>query len=687
MKKNKKVTIMVCLLSVLILGVTYAYLKIGGNLSSSTDLQISASTVDELTFKMGNEINLSINQFNFGKEAGNISAKTTAQAIFKATNSSKIAKSTGRYNIYLIIENNDFEYTTSDAKPEILLNITDPNGNKVENITGLVNTENGFDITTRTGGFLIVADYDIEATRGNTTTQEWNVEVTFVNLETNQIKNQNKSLSAKLYMTKDKMSSYELAKINNLTPTISYNTINVVPNVIAGTSEIATYLFGIKKASSAETDIEYTETKNTDYTFTNLEANTLYDIFCYAIDKNGVKSNIYQTQSTTKEYHAPKINSVTHSTTYDSVTLSVSATKGDNDIVKYYYSKDNGATYEESTSNTYIFSNLTDTTEYKIKIKVEDSQGFFSTEYYETIATEIYILPSVTKAEATTKYNQISITTEAIKGTNNISKYYYSIDGKDYIEGSQSYTFTGLSENTTHTIKVKVADTIGRTSNEYTLTATTDAYILPSITTVNTTNTFNSITINVETQNGTGTVNKYYYSKDDGSNYTESTSNSYTFSDLTSSATYYIKVKVADSNGKQSTIYSTTVTTSEKPILTCQNPTISKTYDDTPLTVTNYPVEYFFDYYTISDNSPVHKIKYDYTPEFEYIPNSNQTVTLPGSQTQVGNSRGGEITLTFANGLSCTMTVTLLVEVPTGPTPGQPVTPSNPNLPSNAASS
>lgn len=58
----------------------------------------------------------------------------------------------------------------------------------MENITGLVHTDKGFDITTRTGGFLLVPDYDISATRGNITTQEWKVEVTLVNLDTDQTK-------------------------------------------------------------------------------------------------------------------------------------------------------------------------------------------------------------------------------------------------------------------------------------------------------------------------------------------------------------------------------------------------------------------------------------------------------------------------------------------------------------------
>ena len=172
-----------------------------------------------------------------------------------------------------------------------------------------------------------------------------------------------------------------------------------------------------------------------------------------------------------------------------------------------------------------------------------------------------YILPSVTKVTPTTKYNQITVTTTGTKGTNEISKYYYSINNSSYVEGTSTYTFTNLNEQTTYNIKVKVADTNGRMSNEYSLSATTDAYKLPTIADVTTSSTLNSITINVSGKAGDGTITEYYYSKDNGSNYVKSTSSSYTFTNLTSDTTFYIKVYVKDSNGRNSIIYVTNAQT------------------------------------------------------------------------------------------------------------------------------
>lgn len=563
-------------LALLVVGATYAYFQNQYGSASNADVNVITATTDLLTFKIDKAINIGVSQSEFKKGNPDASDSTGAHATLTASNSKNIEKTTRSYNIYFVIDANDFEYTTQDGTPELYLNVTDPNGNKLENITGLVHYEKGFDITTRTGGFLLVPDYDIEATRGNTITQDWKVEVTFANLDTDQSKNMGKGLSGKLFVTSDKMNSYELSKITNMTTKTTYNSIDTTLEVEQGSAEINKYFYGIEKISSNVTgyvnnsgvkklalkDVTFVETDKNTYKFDNLSDNSVYKVYSYGVDKNGIKTNLYETEVTTSEYNYPVVNSVSHTSTLNSITLSVNATKGDNDIVKYYYSKDNGQTFEESDSNSYVFNNLKDTTEYKIKVKVLDSYGRYSTEFVKAISTETYILPSITNVTPTTKYNQISVSVVGANGTNNISKYYYSINDGAYTESTNSsYTFTGLNEKTNYSIKVKVVDTLGKESNIYSLSATTDAYVLPSITNVSTSSTDSSITINVSASGGTGNVVKYYYSKDNGSNYVESTSNSYTFSNLTSNATFYIKVYVKDSNNRESSVSATSVRT------------------------------------------------------------------------------------------------------------------------------
>ena len=563
-------------LALLVVGATYAYFQNQYGSASNADVNVITATTDLLTFKIDKAINISVSQSEFKKGNPDASDSTGAHATLTASNSKNIEKTTRSYNIYFVIDANDFEYTTQDGTPELYLNVTDPNGNKLENITGLVHYDKGFDITTRTGGFLLVPDYDIEATRGNTITQDWKVEVTFANLDTDQSKNMGKNLSGKLFVTSDKMNSYELSKITNMTTKTTYNSIDTTLEVEQGSAEINKYFYGIEKISSNVTgyvnnsgvkkvalkDVTFVETDKNTYKFDNLSDNSVYKIYSYGIDKNGIKTNLYETEVTTSEYNYPVVNSISHTSTLNSITLSVTATKGDNDIVKYYYSKDNGQTYEESDSNSYVFSNLKDTTEYKIKVKVLDSYGRYSTEFVKAISTETYILPSITNVTPTTKYNQISVSVVGANGTNNISKYYYSINDGAYTESANSsYTFTGLNEKTNYSIKVKVVDTLGRESNVYNLSVTTDEYVLPKVTDVSTSSTSNSITINVSASGGTGNVVKYYYSKDNGSNYVESTSSSYTFSNLTSNATFYIKVYVKDSNNRTSSVSATSIRT------------------------------------------------------------------------------------------------------------------------------
>ena len=49
-----------------------------------------------------------------------------------------------------------------------------------------------------------------------------------------------------------------------------------------------------------------------------------------------------------------------------------------NPIATYYYSSNDGLSYEESSSNTYIFNNLEKGTEYNFKVYAVDTNGINS---------------------------------------------------------------------------------------------------------------------------------------------------------------------------------------------------------------------------------------------------------------------------------------------------------------------
>ncbi len=568
------ILVLIVTVSVFLIGISYAYFQNQFDDEARSELEILSGTVDNLFFDIEKPLYINASVFNFGSGMENIQDDADATATLVPNNTTYEA--TASYNIYLVIEENELEYTTEEHTPELVFNVTDPNGNEVENITGLLHYENGFDITTRTGGFLIASDYVIEA-NNDITNQVWNISIEFVNLDSNQNANLDKNFSAKIYMTTDKMSSYDPIQVTNIDADPTYNTVDTTLSLTNGTAPAEKYYFAIEEADNTQAylnnnngvvrlgntlaaadTVEYIEHDSINYEFTNLKENTEYIIYSYVVDTNGIKSNVYETRITTNEYILPSVKEVTHSVTLNSITLNVNASGGDGNVVTYMYSKDNGASWETSASNTYTFNYLSDTTEYKIKVKVVDSNGRESTEYYETISTETYILPVVANVEYTTTYNSITLTPSGTDGTGTVSRYVYSINNGAY---QDSNVFSGLTENTTYTINVKAIDNNNRESNPYAIQVTTDTYQVPTITNVSTSSTSNSITINVTASNGDGNITTYMYSRDNGSNWYESTSNSYTFSGLTSNTTFYVQVKVVDNNGKESAVSNTTVTT------------------------------------------------------------------------------------------------------------------------------
>ena len=86
------------------------------------------------------------------------------------------------------------------------------------------------------------------------------------------------------------------------------------------------------------------------------------------------------------KYNPIKINSSSVTANGNNIVITVNATSGTGSISKYFYSKDNGLNYVESTSNTYTFANLP-IGKYDVKFYVMDSNGKKS----ETISKNIEI--------------------------------------------------------------------------------------------------------------------------------------------------------------------------------------------------------------------------------------------------------------------------------------------------------
>ena len=234
MDKKKRLITMVVTLLVLTIGVTFAYFMARTGEGKQAGTTITTGTVDDLKFNVSKEnLSLNINQFNFASGAGNLTDNVTATASLKANST----KNTAKYNyyVYFQIESNDYVYTTTDKKPEIVLSITGPNG-EITSVDGLtyVSATNadgtvvkGFDITESKPSFIKIADsYEISSSSStNYTNQEWTFTVTFINLDTNQVDNQNKNLTGKVLIQQDKILSLAEYVVSQYTGTQGENNI------------------------------------------------------------------------------------------------------------------------------------------------------------------------------------------------------------------------------------------------------------------------------------------------------------------------------------------------------------------------------------------------------------------------------------------------------------------------------
>ena len=214
MEKKKTFIIIAVALLVLSIGITFAYFIAKTGPGSSANANVTTGTVDDLKFNVSKEnISLNINQFNFASGSGNIADTVTATASLKANSTKNTA--TYNYYVYFQIESNNYMYTTTDKKPEIVLSITGPNG-EITSVDGLkyVTATNadgtvvkGFDITEQRTSLIKIADsFEISSTSStNYTNQDWVFKVSFINLDTNQVDNEGKNLTGKVLIQSNKL--------------------------------------------------------------------------------------------------------------------------------------------------------------------------------------------------------------------------------------------------------------------------------------------------------------------------------------------------------------------------------------------------------------------------------------------------------------------------------------------------
>ena len=194
------------ILLLLIARITYAYLapRIQSALSNVTTI---SDTVDDFKLELGRPLSLNATSTTLPESGSNLVVTSTEIAKLKANSTKKTANY--NYYLYLQITNNTFKYSDGTT-PEIILTITDPNGNEItslDNLTyGTYNGVSGFDVTTKTGLFAIANNYEITSNSSTTYTEhDWNITLTYLNLKIDQSGNYGNSFETKLYLQKEKM--------------------------------------------------------------------------------------------------------------------------------------------------------------------------------------------------------------------------------------------------------------------------------------------------------------------------------------------------------------------------------------------------------------------------------------------------------------------------------------------------
>ena len=289
------------------------------------------------------------------------------------------------------------------------------------------------------------------------------------------------------------------------------------------------------------------------------------------------------------ELKKPVINSLSLTIGENDITATITAEAFNSAKIEKYYFKIDNNDYIESDLPYYTFKDLTPTVNHVITVYVLDSNGYKSDEKSTTGKTN-YVdkNPIINSLSLTSDKNDITalVNAKAYTGSK-IDKFYFRIDGKDYISQETSmYKFTNLEPGIEHTIDVYVEDSMGRVSQVTSATAKTlyeDKN--PEIISLSLSQGTDLIvaTVNAKAYGGSKITN-YYYSIDDKS-YVSSTEPNYYFKDVEPFVEHTIKVYVKDDENRESEIVSSKGKTTKSHTSPSVD-AISTTIGDTDITIT-----------------------------------------------------------------------------------------------------
>lgn len=157
-------------------------------------------------------------------------------------------------------------------------------------------------------------------------------------------------------------------------------------------------------------------------------------------------------------YKDPSITYMVVAENSKSIKVEITVKKGTSDVTEYYYSKDDGQSYNKTDGVTYTFDSLTENTTYKIKAYVKDSKGKSS----NIVSREVKTIarPSVPTIAFTSDYKiQLSGSTSS----NGSVTYYYSFDNNSFTKGDKfDITSSGTIYAYAEDIKSERSDVVSK---------------------------------------------------------------------------------------------------------------------------------------------------------------------------------------------------------------------------------
>jgi titin len=258
----------------------------------------------------------------------------------------------------------------------------------------------------------------------------------------------------------------------------------------------------------------------------------------------------------------PTLDGLVSGNTILTATVIAPEWNGGNVITSYYYSLNNSETYYylgPVGSATYDISGLTNGNSYTVAIIAENTAG--NSQPSNTRSAIPYTVPDSPTLNGLVSQNTILITNviaPAWNGGNEITTYYYNLDGSDtyyYLGdvGFGPYNITGLTNGNSYTVSVVVKNTAGNSQPSNSLSAI--PYTIPDVPTLdlliggNTNLTANVI---APAWNGGNAITSYYYTLDNGFNYYHLGpvgAGPYDISGLTNGASYNVSIIVENTAG------------------------------------------------------------------------------------------------------------------------------------------